>query len=90
MTALVSLQQLRSAAARFSSLTHLRVMNATPHTLQHPEVGVFAFQSAKQARLDSAHQGRCLAHIFVLNVGEELESWPEHPARERRWVSDWL
>jgi hypothetical protein len=47
---------------------------------------VFNFQSAKQARLNSTHQGRCVAHIFVLRVGEELEAWPEHPQRQRRWV----
>jgi hypothetical protein len=48
---------------------------------------VFSFQSNKQARVDTAHQGRCVAHIFVMNVGEELAEWPEHPQRQRRWVS---
>ncbi|GBF92992.1 nudix hydrolase mitochondrial [Raphidocelis subcapitata] len=56
-------------------------------TIEHPKVGVFNFQSAKQARLNSTHQGRCAAHIFVLRVGEELEAWPEHSQRQRRWMS---
>lgn len=54
---------------------------------QQPQVGVFSFQSNKQARLNSVQQGRCVAHIFAMHVGEELEAWPEHPQRQRRWVS---
>jgi hypothetical protein len=33
------------------------------------------------------HQGRCLAHMFVMRVAEELEVWPEYPQRKRAWVS---
>jgi hypothetical protein len=47
---------------------------------------VFNFQSNKQARVNSAHQGRCVAHMFVMRVGEELAAWPEYPQRQRRWV----
>lgn len=56
-------------------------------TIEHPKVGVFSFQSNKQARINSAHQGRCVAHIYAMHVGEELEAWPEHPQRQRRWMS---
>jgi hypothetical protein len=50
-------------------------------------LGTFSFQSAKEARKNDAHQGRCIAHIFVLNVAEELEKWPEQDMRQRSWVS---
>lgn len=50
-------------------------------------LGMFHFQSAKQERLHSVHQGRCVAHMYVLAVQEELEVWPESPERQRFWVS---
>ncbi|KAI8465856.1 MAG: NUDIX hydrolase domain-like protein [Monoraphidium minutum] len=55
--------------------------------LEHPPIGVFAFQSDKHAAAHSAHQGRCVARMFAMAVGEELETWPEHPRRQRRWMS---
>jgi hypothetical protein len=54
---------------------------------QEPLLGVFPFSSAKQSHSTNQHQGRCLAHMFVMRVAEELEVWPEHPQRSRLWVS---
>jgi len=34
----------------------------------------------------TARRRRGLAHMFVLRVQEELETWPEAAQRERRWV----
>lgn len=52
-------------------------------------VGTFRFASTKQSNTTNAHQGRCLAHMFVMRVAEELEVWPEFPQRKRCWVSWW-
>lgn len=57
--------------------------------LQEPLVGTFYFASSKQAHSNNVHQGRCLAHMFVMRVAEELETWPEYPQRKRLWVSVW-
>lgn len=29
---------------------------------------------------------RCMATVFLIDVREELSSWPEQHLRERRWV----
>ena len=50
-------------------------------TLQLPMLGTFEFKSGKVSK------GRCLAHVFVLLVSEELADWPEAGQRERIWVS---
>lgn len=50
-------------------------------------LGTFQFQSAKHAHLDSVHQGRCIAHMYVMHVAEELDVWPESAERQRHWVS---
>ncbi|GBF99491.1 hypothetical protein Rsub_12269 [Raphidocelis subcapitata] len=56
--------------------------------IELPPVGVFDVRSAKDAaRLDTAHRGRCVAHLFVMRVGEELDAWPELGQRQRRWMS---
>lgn len=54
---------------------------------QEPLVGTFRFASSKQSHSNNVHQGRCLAHMFVMRVAEELETWPEYPQRRRCWVS---
>lgn len=56
--------------------------------LQEPLVGTFPFASSKQSNSNNVHQGRCLAHMFVMRVAEELETWPEYPQRKRCWVSE--
>jgi hypothetical protein len=50
-------------------------------------VGTFSFRSNKQEHQGNAHQGRCRAHMFVMRVAEELETWPEYSERRRCWVS---
>lgn len=49
-------------------------------------VGTYSFRSNKQEHQGNAHQGRCRAHMFVMRVVEELETWPEYPERRRCWV----
>lgn len=44
-------------------------------TILHPMVGVFS------------NGGRSLAHVFALEVEEELGQWPESHQRQRRWMS---
>ena len=29
---------------------------------------------------------RCVVHLFVMHVAEELQTWPEHSERQRVWV----
>jgi diphosphoinositol-polyphosphate diphosphatase len=48
---------------------------------------VFHFHSSKQERLHAVHHGKCVAHMFCMNVVEELSCWPESEERSRRWVS---
>lgn len=55
--------------------------------LDLPMLGTYCFQSAKEARRRDAHQGRCIAHVFVMRVAEELDQWPEQTVREREWFS---
>ena len=56
-------------------------------TLQEPMVGMFAFASAKQAHAEGTpHGGRCIAHMYIMFVEEELEVWPESAERQRHWV----
>ncbi len=50
-------------------------------------VGAFPFKSNKAARKHTAEQGRCIAHMFVMHVAEELPTWPEGAERKRIWVS---
>ncbi|XP_075265832.1 uncharacterized protein LOC142358287 [Convolutriloba macropyga] len=54
--------------------------------LVEPPLGEFSFKSKKHERLGSAHKGRCVAHMYVLEVTEQLEEWPEHLERQREWV----
>lgn len=49
-------------------------------------VGAFPFKSNKAARKHTAEQGRCVAHMFVMHVAEELPTWPEGAERKRIWV----
>ena len=55
--------------------------------LQKDMVGAFPFKSNKAARKHTAEQGRCVAHMFVMHVLEELPTWPEGTERKRIWVS---
>ena len=55
--------------------------------LQKDMVGAFPFKSNKAARKHTAEQGRCVAHMFVMHVVEELPTWPEGTERKRIWVS---
>ena len=55
--------------------------------MQDEMIGSYTFSSAKAARLHSADQGRCVAHMFAMRVAEELPVWPEAGQRRRVWVS---
>lgn len=54
--------------------------------VQEPMVGAYVFSSKKAAR-GHAERGRCMAHMFVMHVAEELSTWPESTERNRVWVS---
>jgi len=54
--------------------------------LEEPAIGIFHFQSGKpSAHEASQHQGRCIAHMYVMHVEEELAVWPEGHERQRVW-----
>lgn len=55
--------------------------------LEDDMVGAFPFKSNKAARKHTAEQGRCVAHMFVMHVAEELPTWPEGAERKRIWCS---
>ena len=57
-------------------------------------MGAYVFSSGKAARKQAAdgcqvpaEPGRCVAHMFVMHVAEELPTWPEGGERKRIWVS---
>mmetsp|Transcript_26445 Transcript_26445/g.57690 ORF Transcript_26445/g.57690 Transcript_26445/m.57690 type:complete len:255 (+) Transcript_26445:345-1109(+) len=55
--------------------------------LEEPMVGIFPFQSLKgpQSSDVTPHQGKCIAHMYVMHVAEELDVWPESKERQRHW-----
>lgn len=55
-------------------------------TLEEPMVGAYGFSSKKAAR-GHADCGRCMAHMFVMHVAEELTTWPESTERQRVWCT---
>ena len=55
--------------------------------LQKDMLGAYPFSSSKAARKQTAVQGHCVAHMFVMHVAEELPTWPEGSERKRVWVS---
>lgn len=50
--------------------------------LEEPQLGVYPYSNRKPG---SQRKG-CIAHVFVMNVQEELAVWPEAAHRTRRWV----
>uniref|UniRef100_A0A061RAN9 Nudix hydrolase n=1 Tax=Tetraselmis sp. GSL018 TaxID=582737 RepID=A0A061RAN9_9CHLO len=50
-------------------------------------LGVFPFVSKKGSDPQSTQKNCCLAHMFVMNVLEELDDWPESAERIRVWCS---
>ena len=50
-------------------------------------VGEFTFKSRKKAALNGGKKATCLARVFVMNVTEEMEAWPEQSTRQRRWCT---
>lgn len=70
------------AAARRETVEEAGVRGS----IEEPLIGVFPFSSNKPSHSTNAHQGRCLAHMFVMRVAEELDTWPEYPQRSRLWV----
>ena len=66
----------------------------TVRCTQDEMVGAYLFSSSKAARKQAADNGqlpaepgRCVAHMFVMHVAEELPTWPEGKERKRIWVS---
>lgn len=58
-------------------------------TLSDVEVGVFKFHSGKQERRCQADRGRCIAHMFALEVQEvSARAGRAPPARDGRGHSD--
>jgi diphosphoinositol-polyphosphate diphosphatase len=53
--------------------------------LEVEPLGIYTFSSSKAARLHGADQGRCVAHMYVMHVAEELPIWPEGQQRRRVW-----
>lgn len=51
-------------------------------TLEPAQLGTYPFQNRKA---ENGQKG-CVAHMFVLEVQEELPTWPESSKRMRRWV----
>eukprot|EP00955_Chlamydomonas_euryale_P002946 31121-Chlamydomonas_euryale.AAC.5 len=54
--------------------------------LVQPMLGAFPFTSCKPSAPHTRNQGRCVAHMFLLRVEEELSEWPEGRERRRRWL----
>ncbi|GMH45655.1 hypothetical protein BSKO_13612 [Bryopsis sp. KO-2023] len=54
--------------------------------IEEPLIGVFPFVSQKRSDLADS-KGKCLAHMYVLRVEEELVEWPEQDLRKRSWHS---
>ena len=52
-------------------------------SIEEVMLGPFAFSSGSK----KATGAGCIAYIFVLNVAEELEVWPEGLERRRSWFS---
>ena len=50
--------------------------------LEGEQLGVYPFSNRKP----SSGQNGCIAHMFVMNVQEELDTWPESNKRVRQWV----
>lgn len=48
-------------------------------------LGSWDFKSKRQQG-NCSPEGLCRAHMFALAVTEELDSWPEQHARQRRWL----
>ncbi|KAG1662326.1 hypothetical protein FOA52_011484 [Chlamydomonas sp. UWO 241] len=55
--------------------------------LVEPMLGAFPFTSCKPSAPTSRNQGKCIAHMFLMHVAEELEVWPEGHERQRHWVT---
>ncbi|XP_062223223.1 nudix hydrolase 12, mitochondrial-like isoform X2 [Phragmites australis] len=49
-------------------------------------LGHWVFKS-KSSQNSNSPRGACKGYIFVMEVTEELESWPEQATHSRRWVS---
>ncbi|EFJ15737.1 hypothetical protein SELMODRAFT_73964 [Selaginella moellendorffii] len=48
------------------------------------DIGTWEFKSKRQ-QSDLNPAGLCRAHMFALEVREQLESWPEQHSRQREW-----
>ncbi|KAG1663889.1 hypothetical protein FOA52_014702 [Chlamydomonas sp. UWO 241] len=56
-------------------------------TLMEPALGAFAFMSCKPSARASRTGGRTIAHMYLLAVDEQLDTWPEGGERTRLWVA---
>ena len=46
-------------------------------------LGEFSFSSKKKGK--EGKKGVCIAQVFVMQVTQEMEVWPEHTTRRRTW-----
>ncbi|KAM7252167.1 hypothetical protein ACFE04_024050 [Oxalis oulophora] len=54
--------------------------------LREIPLGVWEFRSKSTMNLCSL-EGGCRGYMFALEVTEELDAWPEHENRDRKWLS---
>ncbi|CAO2828659.1 unnamed protein product [Amaranthus hypochondriacus] len=53
----------------------------------HPtELGVWEFRS-KSRQAISTLEGGCRGYMYALRVTEELDTWPEQPTHDRKWLN---
>lgn len=55
---------------------------------QEPMLGKFRYVGKPDLQHRSSTAAvRCVVHMFVMHVAEELRTWPEQGQRQRYWVS---
>ena len=67
-----------------SSLQSILILSVLP-ALQVPMLGRFRYMG----KPDKQHTApvKCIIHMFVMHVADELQVWPEMAQRQRFWVS---
>ena len=61
------------------------LLKGWPGAVQVPMLGKFRYMG----KPDKQHTApvKCIIHMFVMQVAEELQVWPEMAQRQRFWVS---
>ncbi|KAM1058326.1 hypothetical protein ACFX13_023552 [Malus domestica] len=56
--------------------------------LRETPLGVWEFRSKSREEMCSLSlEGGCRGYMFALEVTQELDTWPEHQNRDRKWLS---